>query len=248
MTHEVVPASRTEEGTLKAALAVLVAILLVTGCAALFNSQSKGVIFTSDPTGAEVFINGRSYGRTPLALNMRQKGNYTYVVTFRAQDFEDRSYSLDTAVGAGWIILDVLGGLIPIVIDAASGSWYSLQNKAIHGVLLQTRIPVATDSVSVTPAPPRPNQTLVEPTRPVAITGPRELRRVPGTPVTVELEDGSLLPAYSIEPWGEGTYRVMMTNGEREYVGGNKIRAVVDSTGNDWTDRVLEKRARVPPR
>ncbi len=38
-------------------------------------------------------------------------------------------------VGAGWIILDVLAGRVPFVVDAATGAWYSLDQKNLDAVL-----------------------------------------------------------------------------------------------------------------
>jgi hypothetical protein len=38
-------------------------------------------------------------------------------------------------VGAGYIVLDILAGLFPIIIDAATGSRYSLAQKNIDAVL-----------------------------------------------------------------------------------------------------------------
>ena len=38
-------------------------------------------------------------------------------------------------VGAGYVVLDVLGGLLPVIIDAATGSWYVLSTNTVHGML-----------------------------------------------------------------------------------------------------------------
>ena len=38
-------------------------------------------------------------------------------------------------VGAGWIVLDVLCGLVPVIIDAATGAWCDLDQKNIKAVL-----------------------------------------------------------------------------------------------------------------
>ncbi len=38
-------------------------------------------------------------------------------------------------MGAGWIILDILGGLVPIIVDVATGGWYELDNTNVKVVL-----------------------------------------------------------------------------------------------------------------
>ena len=32
----------------------------------------------------------------------------------------------------GWIILDLLGGLISIIVDAATGDWFMLNSDHVH--------------------------------------------------------------------------------------------------------------------
>jgi len=106
-------------------------------------------MFTSEPSSADVLIDGQSSGKTPLTLKLIQKHDYT--VTFRAPGHEDRTYRMNNHVGAAWIILDILGGVIPVVIDAATGSWYSLEDSSVHGVLTASTMPASPDTAVVTP-------------------------------------------------------------------------------------------------
>lgn len=103
--------------------------LTVTNCAALFNSSGGTVSFASDPDGAEVIIDGQSLGTTPVTLELDRSTTHQVVIK---KDGAEKSYVLQNKVGAGWVVLDVLGGLIPIVVDAATGSWYTLQPKTIN--------------------------------------------------------------------------------------------------------------------
>lgn len=235
---------------MKRLLSAVVVVVSLTGCATLFGSSNKGVTFTSEPTGAEVIINGQSFGRTPLSLNLKQKGDYA--ITFREAGYEDRAFRLNNHVGAGWVVLDVLGGLIPVVIDAATGSWYSLNDSSVHGVLPASKIPVPADTAvvsaptntpaatpAIVPASARKNNGYVSP-------GATALPRLPGVPVTIGLKDGSVLPAKSIVPSGQGTYKVTLTSGEQKYLSDMKIASVVSEDGTDWTKQVLESRKRVP--
>jgi hypothetical protein len=38
-------------------------------------------------------------------------------------------------VGAGWVVLDVLAGLVGIIVDAATGAWYELDQDAVNAIL-----------------------------------------------------------------------------------------------------------------
>ena len=113
---------------------VLVAVLFVTGCATLFNRSSKTIPLSSNPAGAEVWINGSLRGITPLSLDLDNHKSHT--VVFRREGYRDVICQLDSKVGAGWVILDILwGGLIAVVIDASTGQWRSLRQGSCNVML-----------------------------------------------------------------------------------------------------------------
>lgn len=114
---------------------VLIALvgLGAAGCGALFNNGPELVTFTSSPDGAEVLINGARRGTTPISIPLAKDEDYA--ITFRKDGYEDVVATINKKVGAGWVILDVLGGLVPVIIDAATGSWYVLSADAVHGSL-----------------------------------------------------------------------------------------------------------------
>jgi len=107
----------------RAAVAGLL-LFTVAGCATLFAHKTTAVSMNSNPTGAEVWIDGNRAGTTPVTIDLDHKSEH--VVVFIKEGYEEVSCRLNRKVGAGWVVLDVLGGLFPIVIDAATGSWHSL--------------------------------------------------------------------------------------------------------------------------
>ena len=113
-------------------------ILLVSNCATLFKGTTEEVNLTSEPLKAEVFVNGQSRGATPIALKLESKK--TYSIEFRKEGYKSRTYNIANHVGAGWIILDVLTGLVGVIVDAATGAWYSLDQKNVNAVL-ETQLP-----------------------------------------------------------------------------------------------------------
>jgi hypothetical protein len=52
-----------------------------------------------------------------------------HVVTFRKAGYKETSCNIGRSVGAVWIVLDVVFGLVPVIIDAATGSWYGSKTK-----------------------------------------------------------------------------------------------------------------------
>lgn len=85
----------------------------------------------SSPDGAEVFVNGVPRGKTPLSLQL--DSSHGQVITFKKPGYKDHTVTLTSQLGAGWLILDILFGitLVPIIVDAATGSWNYLSPDSV---------------------------------------------------------------------------------------------------------------------
>ena len=118
-------------GTVVCIFAVVVWIF--SGCASVFKGTSSNVDFSSDPAGANVYVNGHLMGTTPVELKLESKK--VYHVEFKKEGFETRNFTITNHVGVGWIILEVVFGLVPVVVDAATGAWYNLDQDNINAIL-----------------------------------------------------------------------------------------------------------------
>jgi len=116
---------------------ILFATLLVsaTGCATILNRKQSKLSVTSEPDGAEVFVNGMRMGRTPIVLELA--ANQSYAIEYRKPGYETITRVVNSKVGAGWLILDIVCGLVPVVVDAATGAWKHLDQKAVNVVLVK---------------------------------------------------------------------------------------------------------------
>jgi len=112
---------------------LVILIFVLQGCATLFAPKTHPLSVSSDPGGADVYVNGFKMGTTPIELSL--KADKAYNIEFRKEGFESVTRVINTKVGAGWIVLDVLGGLIPVIIDATTGAWNKLDQDAINAVL-----------------------------------------------------------------------------------------------------------------
>ncbi len=114
---------------------LLIALMCIylSSCALIFKGTKQEVRFGSAPQRADVYIDGIKMGETPFSLKLVTKK--TYMIEFKKEGYKSKSYQITNKVGAGWIILDILGGLFPVIIDAATGAWYSFDQKNIDAVL-----------------------------------------------------------------------------------------------------------------
>lgn len=117
----------------------LVAIIVYAlgACATVFKGIREPVDFDSNPMGAEVHVNGSYTGKTPLTVELESKRMYT--IEFRKEGYEPEVYTITNHIGAGWIVLDVLFGLVPVVVDAATGAWFRLDEDSVNAVLKKQR-------------------------------------------------------------------------------------------------------------
>ena len=121
---------------LKAAVSwVLCGLFLVftSGCATVFKGEHRAVKIGSEPDGAMVFINGEYSGRTPLKLELRPSRPYT--IEFRKEGYESEVRRIKNEIGVGWVILDVVLGVVPVLVDGLTGSWYDFDQKNINALL-----------------------------------------------------------------------------------------------------------------
>lgn len=114
-------------------LSIFILCIFLSSCALVFKGTKEEVNFGSEPQRADVYINGAKLGQTPFSLKLVTKNTYT--IEFRKEGYESKTVLINNKVGAGWIILDVVLGLVPVVVDAATGAWYSLDQKNINAIL-----------------------------------------------------------------------------------------------------------------
>jgi hypothetical protein len=118
-------------------ISIATLILLIPGCATLFGPKTHSLSVSSEPPNAEVYVNGFKMGSTPIELSL--KADKSYSIEYRMEGYQSITRVVNTKVGAGWIVLDILGGLIPVVVDAATGNWNQLDQDAVNAVLVEQK-------------------------------------------------------------------------------------------------------------
>lgn len=114
-------------------VAIIAVITATSGCATLFSSENQAVSMATTPPGAQITINGADYGQTPASIMLGKKQSYT--VVFAKAGFEPVTCRINTSASAKWIILDVLGGLVPVIVDAATGAWNEFDRDACSATM-----------------------------------------------------------------------------------------------------------------
>lgn len=100
---------------------VILVLLSTSSCGLLFLSSEKDITLTTSPDAAEVWVQGVRMGTTPMQIELDNRSSH--IITFKKEGYEDISCQLNATVHGGIVVLDVLAGLVPVIIDAATGGW-----------------------------------------------------------------------------------------------------------------------------
>ncbi|MBD3409118.1 MAG: PEGA domain-containing protein, partial [Ignavibacteriales bacterium] len=98
-----------------------------------FKGSSEKVNFSSNPDGAKIYVNGQMIGETPYQMNLSSKDTHT--IEFRKEGYETRTYIINSKMAAGYLVLDILFGFIPVIVDAATGAWMTLETANVMAQL-----------------------------------------------------------------------------------------------------------------
>ncbi|MBC6992898.1 PEGA domain-containing protein [Neolewinella lacunae] len=70
-------------------------LFLSSSCATLFTGTRDQILFTSEPSGVKVVIDGYAVGKTPILLDVRRQINGRWV-GFELEGYEDQYLQLPT--------------------------------------------------------------------------------------------------------------------------------------------------------
>ena len=113
---------------------IILLAVLMTNCASIIHGNMQDVDFSSQPPGAKVYIDGKEYGTTPITLPLYRKGRTNsdtthkmeYNVKIELEGYYPYEIKIKRTVDE-WVLGNlIIGGLIGIFIDCATGSMYKL--------------------------------------------------------------------------------------------------------------------------
>jgi hypothetical protein len=130
-------------------LACITTVSLLTGCGAVLHGSRQNVLVQSSTPGATVSITpGAQAVTAPSTLSLERKNSY--VLTFSAPGYSSSTVALQNSVGVGTVIADVLlTGLVGVVVDGLTGSWYGLNPESASATLTKKVGTIGPDEIRV---------------------------------------------------------------------------------------------------
>ena len=113
--------------------ALTVMLVFFANCGTIIQGTSQQVSVSSNPSDAEVTVDGQQMGRTPVVLDLKRKDKHTVRITL--EGYQPYEAAIARKV-SGWIVGNILfGGLIGLAVDAISGGMYKLSPDQITAEL-----------------------------------------------------------------------------------------------------------------
>ncbi|RIZ72063.1 MAG: PEGA domain-containing protein [Methylococcales bacterium] len=120
--------------TVLASLCLLVGLgPVLSGCATIIDGTKQKVSFSSNPSHAEIIVDGKVLGTTPLTQDLSKKTEHS--VTLNLSGYHPYEVKLTKKVNS-WVWGNlVFGGLIGLGVDALTGGLYELTPSQINADL-----------------------------------------------------------------------------------------------------------------
>lgn len=116
-------------------LLVLPLVIALSGCGTIFGGTTKMLSVNSTPSQARLTTEPLTAEfTTPATLTLERKKSYTLVVW--AEGYREAQFPIQRKMRVGVLVLDILFGLVPVIVDAATGGWWDLQPE-VASVTLQ---------------------------------------------------------------------------------------------------------------
>ena len=109
--------------------------LLLQGCATIMQGSKQSIPVSGSPAGATVILNGQIMGSTPLILKVARKEDHT--LTIEKEGYEPTEIELKRRFSVLFIGNILIGGLVGMGVDAATGAMYDITPDTIQVNLRQ---------------------------------------------------------------------------------------------------------------
>lgn len=97
----------------------------ICGCATLYGSNNREVAITTVPSGAEVYMDGVFYGKTPNSVLISNVGPFGQKVTLKKPGYKDKTFIVETSFqNVGYWNIIVFPGFF---FDAVTGCMFQVK-------------------------------------------------------------------------------------------------------------------------
>lgn len=104
----------------------IVFVLAMNSCATIFGGKRNTIqVKMGSPENAMVYLDGELIGEAPFKIRIEkrriQEGS---LIEIKKDGYETKQFEVNRKPHVGYVILDILGGVVPMLVDVANGNIY----------------------------------------------------------------------------------------------------------------------------
>lgn len=108
-------------------------LFIFSSCASIFGGKKNTIRIHGGPTESKVFLDGEFLGVTPLKMRVsKYKLQEGSILEIRKDGYESLFYEVNRRPHVGYVVLNILSGSIPLIIDVANGNIYRPNTRNIE--------------------------------------------------------------------------------------------------------------------
>jgi len=115
---------------------ILTAFLLtifLSSCATIFGGRKNTIKISGNNSKSEVYLDGEYLGLTPLKMRIsKYKLQEGSVIEIRKHGYQSCFYTVNRRPHVGYVLLNILSGSIPLIVDVANGNIYRPNTRNIE--------------------------------------------------------------------------------------------------------------------
>lgn len=110
--------------------ASLAFVLLCSSCATIVSGSKQNVKFESTPSQATIVVDEIEVGKTPFEMKLARKNEHSVVI--KLEGYKNFETKLTKKFNAWYLGNILIGGIIGLIVDPATGAIYNLTPKQIN--------------------------------------------------------------------------------------------------------------------
>ena len=114
---------------------------VLSSCATILSSTTQRVNFTTTPPDAKVYINDIEVGKTPLLKDLKRNGKY--LIKLELEGHKPHLINLEKKFNPVVLANILLGGVVGLIVDIATGAIYVLSPDEINIFLKKKNIKIS---------------------------------------------------------------------------------------------------------
>jgi hypothetical protein len=115
---------------LPSALLTLSLLIALNGCATIMHGTTQDIGVVTEPSGAELLVDGRDHYKSPATITMKRKDDHTLEIS--REGYKNERIDIKGTISAAVLGDFLAGGAIGYGIDAATGAQRRLEPASVY--------------------------------------------------------------------------------------------------------------------